>query len=154
MTRDEGDAAGEDPAEQRGPLDERPAADALRAPVRERPAHFLLERLEEPGRDDEDERPEAVQRGVAGVGELARGEDLEAVRREPDDDESSTDGVGAFGERSVLGGLDEPLLTRLPLPGGPRLVELGDTTTGSAAALTQRAAGPGGSGCGQYRAGR
>ena len=113
---DEGDAAGEDPAEQGGALDEWPATDALRAPVRQRPAHFLLDRLEEPRRNDEDERPEAVQRGVAGVGEPAGGEDLEAVRREPDDDESTTDGVGAFGERSVLGGLDEPLLTLCHCP--------------------------------------
>ena len=61
-------------------LHERPAADAQRASVRERPADFLLERLEEPGRDHEDERPEAVERGVLGVAQLARRQDLEAVR--------------------------------------------------------------------------
>ena len=58
-------------AERRRALDERTAADALRAAVRERAADLLLERLEEPGRDDEDERPEAVERGVVGRRELA-----------------------------------------------------------------------------------
>ena len=72
MSDDEADRAGEDRAEDRGPAHERPAADAHRAPVRERPADLLLERLEEPGRDDEDDRPEAVERGVLGVAQLAR----------------------------------------------------------------------------------
>ncbi|GIU88807.1 MAG: hypothetical protein KatS3mg009_3322 [Acidimicrobiia bacterium] len=107
--RDQRDRARQQPAEQRGASDERPSADAERAPVRERTAHLLLERLEEAGSDDEHDRPEAVEGGVALVGELAGGQDLEAVRGDARDDEAGADRPRALGERAVLGGRDQPL---------------------------------------------
>ena len=81
----------------------------MRAPVRERPADLLLERLEEARRDHEDDRPEAVQRGVLRVAQLPGREDLEAVGGDAGDDQARADGVRAFGQRTVLRGADQPL---------------------------------------------
>ena len=107
--------------------------------MRERPADFLLERLEEPGRDHEDEGPEAVERGVLGVAQLARRQDLEAVRGDADDDQPAADRVGALGQRTVLGRTDQPLrsLCHSPSLGCP---EIRDCT---AAGSRGRCRGPG-----------
>ena len=78
-------------------------------PVGDRPAHLLLEREEEPGRDDEHEDPQAVERRVLGLVECLEGEDLEAVRGEARDQEAEPDGVGAFGQRHLASSLDDAL---------------------------------------------
>ena len=92
-----------------------------------------------PGATDEDEGPEAVERGVLGVGQLARRQDLEAVRRDADDDQSAADRVGALGQRTVLGRTDQPLrsLCHSPSLGCP---EIRDCT---AAGARGRCRGPG-----------
>ena len=98
-----------DAAEVGGALDQRTAADAVRAPVRQRAADLLLERLEQAGRDDEHDRPEDVERRVVGGREALGGDDLEAVRGQAEDDETDADRVRAFGHRQLLGGPDQPL---------------------------------------------
>ena len=135
------DRAGEDRAEDRRPLHERAATDAERAPVRERAAHLLLERLEEAGRDDEDDRPQAVERGVTGVAELTRGEDLEPVRGDAGDDETGTDRVGPLGKRAVLGRVHQPLRSMChspsSVPGNPAILRPVAPRTGRDAERTR-----------------
>ena len=70
---------------------------------------FLLEREEEPGRDDEQQDPEPVQRGVVGLGETAERKDLESVRGDTRDDETQTDRVRALGHRELASRLDHAL---------------------------------------------
>ena len=59
--------AGEDRARERRLAHDRAAADARGAAVGDRPADLLLQREEEPGRDDEDEDPEPVEGRVLGL---------------------------------------------------------------------------------------
>ena len=92
-----------------GALDERTSTDAEPAAVREGPADLLLERLEQPRRDDEDERPQDVQRRIVGGRQLLGGEDLEDVRGQAEDDHPGADRVGALRNRELLGGADQPL---------------------------------------------
>ena len=94
--------------EHRGASDDRPTADALGTPVRDRATDFLLEREEEAGREDEDEDPERVQRGVVGLAERAEREDLEDVGGDTAHEQTGADGEGAFRKRSA-GGFDQPL---------------------------------------------
>ena len=65
-------------AQLRGPLHERPAADPLRAPVREGPPDLLLDGLEEAGREREHDDPQAedglVVDGRVHGGQLAVGQ--------------------------------------------------------------------------------
>ncbi len=117
-------------AEDGRPAYEGTAADAERAAVGEGPAHFLFERLEESRRDDEHDRPQAVERCVFAVGELARGEDLEPVRGDPRDDEPGTDGIGAFRQRAVSRRVHQPLrsMCHVPSPVRPAQVLSPDHT--------------------------
>src|SRR4029079_12700338 len=87
--RDRADDRGEreDPAERRRALDEWAAADALRAPVRERAADLLFQGLEEPGCERVHDDPETEDRAVVDRRrpghELAVRERQERVTRQP-----------------------------------------------------------------------
>ncbi len=98
-------------AEERGALHEGPAAFAAGPPRRNRAADLLFEGLEETGREDEDHRPEHVERVVLVVRQPFRGQDLEAVRAEADDDQARADCPGALGHGELLGGARQPLYT-------------------------------------------
>ena len=78
--REDDQPAGERGARPRGLPDDGAATLVVGAAVRDRAPDLLLEREEEPGRDDEQQDPEPVQRGVVGLGETAEREDLESVR--------------------------------------------------------------------------
>ncbi len=80
-----------------GLADDRSPADTSRAPVGDRAPDLLLEREEEPGRDDEHEDPQTVEGGVLGFVEGLEREDLEGVGGDARDQEPDTDGVRAFG---------------------------------------------------------
>ena len=102
-------------------LDDRPATDVPAAPVGDRSSHLLLEREEEPGRDDEHEDPQSVERRVLGLVERLEGEDLEPVRREARDHQPEADRIRAFGQRHLAGRVDDALcaLRHSQVPSGP-----------------------------------
>ena len=85
------------------------AALAADPPGSDRATDLLLERLEEARSEDEHHRPEHVERVVVGDRQPLRGEDLEAVRAETDDDQARADGPRAFGYGKLLGGACQPL---------------------------------------------
>ena len=113
--RDQADdrSQGEDAAEGRGPLHERGTADALRAAVRERPSDFLLQRLEEAGRDGEEDHPQPEERAVLDGGgpvrQLPVSEREEGVGGDPADGDARADRVGAFRERQLASHSDDSL---------------------------------------------
>ena len=86
-------------APSRAALDhERTAADALGAPVGERPADLLLERQEQPGPGHEDEAPERAEGGVLRVAQAPLGDDDEDVRGDRGDHEARADCEGPLGD--------------------------------------------------------
>ncbi len=115
----------EDQARLGGLAHHRPAADRAGAAVGDRAPDLLLEREEEPRRDDEHEDPETVERRVLRLGEALERQDLEAVGRDARDQEPEADGVGPFGDGQLASGFDESLcalrhaLSRWVREGGP-----------------------------------
>ena len=107
--RQHDERASEHRAGERGFLHNRPATDAPAATVGDRSADFLLEREEEPGRDDEHEDPQPVERCILGLVERLEGEDLEPVRRESRDHQPEADCVGTFGQRHLASSVDDAL---------------------------------------------
>jgi len=79
--------------------DDRAAADAVRAPRRERPADLLLDGQEDAGCEHEDEHPERVQRAVVGLAQAPEREDLEQVRRDARDRQTHADDDRALWQR-------------------------------------------------------
>jgi hypothetical protein len=104
----------EDSAEPRRALDEWPAADALRAPVREGTAHLLFEWLEEAGRDREDDDPETEDRAIvdrrSSGTELAGRKRQERVSGHPGDRDARPDRVRTFRHGQFAGEPDQAFL--------------------------------------------